>query len=199
MSLGRHQWRCNNKINDRDSNVYSNHSASHGINTEPVITPPTTAAVKKSGTKCCCGKVCKGARGLKMHQRSCRVIMGLNKELLENVFEQEESNNNCAGDLDDIDTTSVYNTNQEAEYPELKKGINLPKTNSEWLTANEHFKFSLMSNPPITSDDLNTSIKLLNDTIYIDFAGNFGFVERLPDKLLNDKYKNHSIKDLKKH
>ena len=82
--------------------------------------------------------------------------MGLNKELLENVFEQEESNNNCAGDLDDIDTTSVYNTNQEEEYPELKKGINLPKTNSEWLTANEHFKFSLMSNPPITSDDLNT-------------------------------------------
>ena len=55
-----------------------------------------------------------------------------------------------------------------------------------------------MSNPPITSDDLNTSIKLLNDTIYTYFAGNFGFVERLPDKLLNDKYKNHSIKDLKK-
>ena len=79
-----------------------------------------------------------------MHQRSCRVIMGLNKELLENVLEQEESDNNCAGDLDDIDTTSVYNTTQEEEYPELKKGINLPKTNSEWLTANEHFKFSLM-------------------------------------------------------
>ena len=198
VSLGRHQWRCNNKINDRNSNVYSNHCASHGINAEPVISPPTTAAVKKSGTKCCCGKVCKGARGLKMHQRSCRVIMGLNKELLENVFEQEESNNNCAGDLDDIDTTSVYNTNQEEEYPELKKGINLPKTNSEWLTANEHFKFSLMSNPPITSDDLNTSIKLLNDTIYTYFAGNFGFVERLSDKLLNDKYKIHNIKDLKK-
>jgi hypothetical protein len=52
--------------------------------------------------------------------------------------------------VDDIDTTSVYNTNQEEEYPELKKGINLPKTNAEWLTANEHFKFSLMSNPPIT-------------------------------------------------
>jgi hypothetical protein len=44
-----------------------------------------------------------------------------------------------------------------------------------------------MSNPPITSDDLNTSIKLLNDTIYTYFAGNFWFVERLPDKLLNDK------------
>jgi hypothetical protein len=30
-----------------------------------------------------------------MHQSGCRVIMGLNKELLENVFEQEESSN-CA-------------------------------------------------------------------------------------------------------
>ena len=127
VSLGRHQWRCNSKINDRDSNVHSKRSASHGINAEPVITSPTTAIVKKSGTKCCCGKVCKGARGLKMHQRSCWVIMGLNNELLQNVFEQEESNNNCAGDLDDIGTPSVYNTTQEEEYPELKKGINLLK------------------------------------------------------------------------
>jgi hypothetical protein len=32
--------------------------------------------------------------------------MGLKNELLENVFEQEESDNNCAGDLvDDNDTT----------------------------------------------------------------------------------------------
>jgi hypothetical protein len=36
--------------------------------------------------------------------------MGLKNELLENVFEQEESNNNCAGDLGDIGTPSVYNT-----------------------------------------------------------------------------------------
>ena len=156
----------------------------------------STTAIKIS--KCCCGKIYKGARGLKMHRRSCRVIMGLNKELLENVFEQEESNNNCAGDLDEIDATSVYNTNQEEEYPELKKGLNLPKTNSEWLTATEHFKFSLIYNPPITSDDLNTSIKVLDDTICTYFAGKFGFVECQPDKLLNYKYKNHSIKDLKK-
>ena len=27
--------------------------------------------------KCCCGRLCKGNRGLKMHQRSCRVILGL--------------------------------------------------------------------------------------------------------------------------
>ena len=37
-----------------------------------------------------------------MHQRSCRVILGLNEELLEDVFKQEQSNNDCKGDLNDI-------------------------------------------------------------------------------------------------
>ena len=165
---------------------------------EPVISSPISAAVKKVGVKCCCGKTCEGARGLKMHQRSCMVILGLNNELLKDVLEQEESNNDCMEDLDDITNIEANDTNQDDEYPELKKGINLPKTNSEWLTANEHFKFSLMSNPPIKSHDLNSSINLLNDTIYNYFAENFGCVEGLPDNSLKDKYKNHTIKHLKK-
>ncbi len=34
--------------------------------------------------------------------------------------------------------------------------------------------------------------------MYTYFANNFGFVESLPDNTLVDKYKNHSIKELKK-
>jgi hypothetical protein len=37
----------------------------------------------------------------------------------------------------------------------------------------------------------------LNETIYNYFAENFGCVEGLPDNSLKDKYKNHTIKDLK--
>jgi hypothetical protein len=37
--------------------------------------------------KCCWGKVCKGARGLKMHQRSCRVIDDLEDELQQQMSE----------------------------------------------------------------------------------------------------------------
>ncbi|CAB4027761.1 Hypothetical predicted protein [Paramuricea clavata] len=55
-----------------------------------------------------------------------------------------------------------------------------------------------MSNPPIKSHDLNSSINLLNDTIYNYFAENFGCVEDLPDNSLKYKYKNHTIKGLKK-
>ena len=55
-----------------------------------------------------------------------------------------------------------------------------------------------MSNAPIKSQDLNASIRLLNTTIYNYFAENFGYVERLPDDSLYNKYENYSIKDLKK-
>ena len=162
---------------------------------EPVISSSTTSVAKKSGIKCCCGKVCKGARGLKMHQRSCQVIFGLNSELLENVFNEVECNNVDSGD---IEHTETQNCNEHDKYPELRKSINLPKSNSEWLTANEYFKFLILSNAPIKSQDLNASIKLLNTTIYNYFAENFGYVERLPDDSLYNKYNNYSIKDLKK-
>jgi len=33
--------------------------------------------------KCCCGKACKGAKGLKMHQRRWRILEGLNEDPLE--------------------------------------------------------------------------------------------------------------------
>ena len=195
VSLGRHQWRCKDKIDDTNVFANSNDATSEGINVEPVMSSPTTSIVKKSGIKCCSGKVCKGARGLKMHQRSCQVIFGLNSELLENVFDETECNN---VDSEDIEHTETQNCSEHNEYPELRKGINLPKSNSEWLTANEYFKFSVLSNAPIKSQDLNASIKLLNTTICNYFAENFGYVERLLDDSLYYKYDNYSIKDLKK-
>ena len=33
--------------------------------------------------KCFCGKACKGAKGLKMHQRRCRIVERLNEDPLE--------------------------------------------------------------------------------------------------------------------
>jgi hypothetical protein len=198
VTLGRHQWRCKEKIDDPNLFVNSNNPTADGISVEPVISSPTTSVAKKTGIKCCCGKICKGTRGIKMHQRSCRVILGLNSELLEDLFEQAESNNVDSEDVDDVRHAENLNSNEHDEYPKLRRGINLPKTNSEWLTANEYFKFSIISDSPIKCQDLNASINLLNTTIYNYFAENFGYVERLPDDSLYDKYDNYSIKDLKK-
>jgi hypothetical protein len=43
--------------------------------------------------KCCCGKVWKGARGLKIHQRSCRVIDDLEDELQQQMTEALNDDN----------------------------------------------------------------------------------------------------------
>ena len=53
-------------------------------------------------------------------------------------------------------------------------------------------------NGPIESQDLNTIIQTLNDTIYNYFANNFGYKETVPDENVIIKYKNITVKDLKK-
>jgi len=47
--------------------------------------------------KCCWGKSCKGVKGLKMHQRRCRILEGLSKDEL--GF--ENSNFDANSSLDD--------------------------------------------------------------------------------------------------
>ena len=89
-------------------------------------------------------------------------------------------------------------TVSDENFLELKKGLNLPKTDPEWLTANEYFKCALPINDPITSLDFNSKIKLLNDSIYNYFAENFGHNEVVPDKNMVAYYNEYSIKQLKK-
>ena len=51
-------------------------------------------------------------------------------------------------------------------FRDIKKGINLPKSEEQWLTANEYLKSVLSLNPPITVQNLSSRVKLLNDTVY---------------------------------
>ena len=100
--------------------------------------------------KCCCGKSCKGTKGLKMHQRSCRVIHGLNDELLADLEElstEDSGNGSFHSTAEDID--NMANNTENQSFPALKKGINLPKSDAEWLTANNYFKFMLQLSAPI--------------------------------------------------
>ena len=66
LGLGRHSWRCTQRIN---------HDQSRSGNTEremPALSNPNIPITQRTVIKRCCGKVCKGNRGLKMHQRSCQ-------------------------------------------------------------------------------------------------------------------------------
>ena len=193
VSIGRHSWRCKQRIHqDQGNDGVMNESSVHQA---PVINTPRVIIPTRSAFKCCCGKVCKGRRGLKMHQRSCRLIHDMDTELHQDIVDQNDL------DLSDVNEVERGNINENIttvfsdEIPVLKKGIRLPKSDSEWVTANEYFKFSLQ---PITSQDLNASIQQLNKNVYEYFAKNFGFINNNPNSLLANKYKEYSIKELKK-
>ena len=49
-----------------------------------------------------------------------------------------------------------------------------------------------------SDQDLSSSITHLNNVVYNYFADNFGHVEKIPDKELVNRYKDQTVKDLKK-
>ena len=134
VSLGRHSWRCKERIN-QDQN------SSENIEREvPVVSAPSVPITQRAVIKCCCGKICKGNRGLKMHQRSCQVLNGLNNELCTDLEEQISDNPEDIT-TDDQSHNAQSNLDTEEVTPELKKGINLPKKESEWVNNNNNNKF----------------------------------------------------------
>jgi hypothetical protein len=141
--------------------------------------------------------MCQGARGLKMHQRSCRVIQGLNTELCNDIEEQSNFDTENIPEMDQFIQNEASTSNNQ-NISDLNKGIKLPKSTLQWSTANDYFKFALQSNQPITSQDLDSNIKLLNNIVYEYFAKNFGQTDSTPDNSLVNKYKDYTVKDLKK-
>ena len=195
VTLGRHSWRCKQRVNHAEQD-YSNDNTG---NQKPVMNSPNVIISSQTVIKCCCGKTCKGARGLKMHQRSCRVINGLDSEMHTHLEEQSTSNFDTENTLNINEITrNCTPTVDEANIPVLKKGVKLPKNNFEWSTANDYFKFALQSNQPITSQDLDSNIKVLNNIVYDYFAEHFGYTKSLSDNSLVNKYKDYTVKDLKK-
>ena len=95
VSLGRHWWRCKRRVVEGQK---SRATVNQAINVPQEDQSPVKC---NSDIKCCCGKVCKGIRGLKMHQRSCRVMEGLAKEVYEEL-EDEMIENSIDQDANDI-------------------------------------------------------------------------------------------------
>ena len=115
--------------------------------------------------KCCCGKKCKGLRGLKSHQRSCQVIKGLNEEMVSTI--DTEIDEIINDNLDDFIAENL---------PELKPGIKLPKAETGWKEADTYFR-SVLHAGDINISNLNISVKNMNNIIYEYFAKNFGTID----------------------
>ena len=152
VTLGRHQWRCKKRM-----------PSSHGPNDTINITMPAgkDPANIVETVKCCCGKACKGAKGLKMHQRRCRVLKGLNVDPLE----IGNSNLGIDSSLDETERDSHVDMEDIAA---IKPGMLLPKTSEQWNLANDYFK-SVFNDLHFNSDDIDSiddCVSLINNTIY---------------------------------
>ena len=94
-SLGRHSWRCKSRMEtgneaNRTNNMF-NSIDDYQLN---YVESSNNAAFV-----CCCGKRCKGQKGLRIHQRSCKTIKGLAKKLSREIL--SELSNHYNYDLDD--------------------------------------------------------------------------------------------------
>ena len=189
VSLGRHSWRCKGKVEYEQETT---------VNVIPDVEMPLQECLPVKpykAVKCCCGKVCKGPRGLKMHQRSCRVIEDLEDDLQQQMAEVLTEHQN--EDNEEQVNPDISASSMQENFPHLKKGIKLPKTPLQWSTANDFFKLTF-SNLPITAHDLNNSINTMVTVVYNYFSDNFGCVNNQNNVEYQRKYESFSTKDLKK-
>ena len=175
----RHAWRCKAKLNTEAPP--SGRSKSHA---ELPAQIPSTAAI------CICGKKCKGSRGLKAHQRSCRSIRTFESDLRQEMeaFAVNEDNGDVIDDLQ-----KEFSCNDSAE---LKRGVRLPRKPEEWDTANKYFHASL----PQENSSLKEATQRFNETVYDYFArtyGTVGEISRVTQAKL-DQYSSYSKNKLKK-
>ena len=126
----RHLWRCRERNHhDNGSNDARSHQRSIvSVGQSDLLSLRTTT---NSKIQCACGKEVNSHAGLKRHQRSYRVTMGLNNEL---NYALQEDNEEILGDQSEstVNATLAGNTI-------VKPGIKLPKSESEWKTANSFF------------------------------------------------------------
>ena len=110
VSLGRHSWRFRSKVNHEDIN------SSRSSSNKTLGTTTTQPVIEVNQVQCSC----KGHRGLKAHQRSCKVIHRLNSDLLKDL-DTEINNSN---------STDTSNTSTVHPSMGLTNGLPFPKSPS---------------------------------------------------------------------
>ena len=60
VTLGRHSWRCKQRANQANQTGSENST----VRAMPAASSPTVVISNRTAIKCCCGKLCKGTRGL---------------------------------------------------------------------------------------------------------------------------------------
>ena len=126
-----------------------------------------------------------------MHQRSCRIIRGLQSETLERL---EEELVHTLENENDLDISELDQRKLEDCF--VKQGVKLPRTPQQWLTANNFFK-AAFSNTPITAASLNQVVCNMNNVVYRYYKENYGCVNDSSTSAFVSNYKDASVRELK--
>ena len=182
QSVGRHSWRCKKKLHNVDE---------QGDSGNITLQRDSESNGACMVVKCSCGRECKGMKGLKMHQRKCRINDSTDvcqPPVFENSnidprvvsYEEEEVT------VDSLDTFV------------LKPGVKLPKSHEQWIEADTYFR-SIFANIKLKSDSLDQTIRFINGSIYDFFKTNYGTIKSTNQTDNNfHKYKDLTTKQLKK-
>ena len=117
-----------------------------------------------------------------MHQRSCKVIDDMDEELQQQMTDALNEQI-CEDNVQSVEDV-LSSLNSQETFPDLKKGIKLPKSPLQWSNANDFFQLTL-SNYLIASHDINKNINTMATVIYTYFSENYGFVDAIITMSLN--------------
>ena len=139
----------------RNEDNHDNDSASNNFNT---VNLDRNEIVNNDCHKCICDEKCKGLRGLKVHQRLCRVIISLNNDnIVINNIEQNARENYFV----------TTNTKQD-EFASLNEGAKLPKSLEDWRFASMYFHSELSTIN--IKNKLNEAMSLMNSPYITNFV-----------------------------
>ena len=104
-------------------------------------------------------------RGLKLHQRSCRISKDFDDtELFEEIFEDSNSDEDLNNDI------------LLTDFFDVKPRVRLPTTEDQWKLANLYFQ-STFSSLTIRPDSVDANIAFMNTTIFTFFRDTYENIE----------------------
>ena len=168
------KWRCKSRSRQSSSN---NHVANDNASSSNMVNPEiinNRSIANGEYIHCSCGKKCEGLRGLKAHQRSCRVIKSMGDnfvDYLKNDYNELNDDNNIDNNVEN----NLIDDNMN-ESPSLRKGVKLPTSINDWDIVNTYFHSTLPTSE-ISEKDIEETIEHLNESVYKYFKDNFGLVD----------------------
>ena len=222
VHLGKHVWRCKQRIQpvnhptvdnpmrslDTSTSLtndqYSGNHAHSIINEErPLNFNSAEQSLNNQNNnddcymkECYSCKLCRGLRGLKAHQRSCKV---LDLPELREMFQQpllQELIVNESDNISDDNNSDNEPDNEDLHNNVVLTGFQHPRSKEEWDSVNTHFKNNMAIQNDINS--LNETAQQFQSSIYEYFPENFGSHQNSNEEEFSVKYASYSKNRLKK-